>query len=118
MAVKLRNTIVVIPLHRSSPYRRAALSSNSNVTQSKYNSENPKSSLYCEMSLGETSSDRPIVPSFQIRRINYHMKLPVAKKFGTLPIFPLVHTEISWGPVRFWKLGIGTSVHYSVELKT
>jgi hypothetical protein len=49
MVVKFRNTIGPPP-PQLSLHRRAALSSNSNGTRSVYSRENPKSSLYCEMS--------------------------------------------------------------------
>jgi hypothetical protein len=56
MVVKFRNTICP-----SSPqlslHRRAALSSNSNGTRSVYSRKNPKSSLYCEISMVETVKD-------------------------------------------------------------
>jgi hypothetical protein len=50
MVVKLRNTICPPP-PQLSLHRRAVLSSNSNRTRSVYSRENPKSSLYCEMSM-------------------------------------------------------------------
>jgi hypothetical protein len=50
MVVKFRNTIW-LPPPKLSLRRRAALSSNSNGTRSVYSRENPKSSLYCEMSV-------------------------------------------------------------------
>jgi hypothetical protein len=49
MVVKFRNTIWPPP-PQFSLHRRAALSSNSNGTRS-YIAENPKRSLYCEMSV-------------------------------------------------------------------
>jgi hypothetical protein len=48
--VKFRNTIWP-PTPQLSLHRRAALSSYSNGTRSVYSRENPKSSLYCEMSV-------------------------------------------------------------------
>jgi hypothetical protein len=51
MVVKFRNTIWPPP-PQLSHHRTAALSSNSNGTRSVYSRENPKSSLYCEMSMG------------------------------------------------------------------
>jgi hypothetical protein len=51
MVVKFRNTISPPP-PQFSLHRRAELSSNSNGTRSKYSRKNPKSSLYCEMSMG------------------------------------------------------------------
>jgi hypothetical protein len=48
--VKFRNTIWPPP-PQLSLHRRAALSSNSNGTRSVYSIENPKRSLYCEMSV-------------------------------------------------------------------
>jgi hypothetical protein len=50
MVVKFRNTIWPPP-SQLSLHRRAALSSNSNGTRSVYSRENPKRSLYCEMSV-------------------------------------------------------------------
>jgi hypothetical protein len=50
MVVKFRNTICPPP-PQLSLHRRAALSSNSNGTRSVYSRENPKCSLYCEMSV-------------------------------------------------------------------
>jgi hypothetical protein len=50
MVVKFRNTIWPPPPQLSF-HRRAALSSNSNGTWSVYSRENPKRSLYCEMSV-------------------------------------------------------------------
>jgi hypothetical protein len=50
MVDKLRNTICPPP-PQISLHTRAALSSNSNGTRSVYNRKNPKSSLYCEMSM-------------------------------------------------------------------
>jgi hypothetical protein len=50
MVVKFRNTICPPPLQLSL-HRRAALSSNSNGTRSVYSRENPKRSVYCEMSV-------------------------------------------------------------------
>jgi hypothetical protein len=50
MVVKFRNTGWPPP-PQLSLYRRTALSSNSNGTRSVYNRENPKSSLYCEISM-------------------------------------------------------------------
>jgi hypothetical protein len=54
MVVKLRNTICPPP-PQLSLHRRAALSSNSNGTRSVYSRNNPKSSLYCEMSMRPTA---------------------------------------------------------------
>jgi hypothetical protein len=50
MVVKFRNTICSPP-PQLSLYRRAALSSNSNGTRSVYSRKNPKSSLYCQISM-------------------------------------------------------------------
>jgi hypothetical protein len=50
MVVKFRNTIWP-PSPQLSLHRRAALSINSNGTRSVYSRENPKRSLYCEMSM-------------------------------------------------------------------
>jgi hypothetical protein len=50
MVVKFRNTICPPP-PQPSLHRRAALSSNSKGTRSVYSRKNPKSSLYCEMSM-------------------------------------------------------------------
>jgi hypothetical protein len=50
MVVKFRITICPPPLQLSL-HRRAVLSSNSNGTQSVNSRKNPKSSLYCEMSM-------------------------------------------------------------------
>jgi hypothetical protein len=50
MVVKFRHTTCPPP-PQLSLNTRAALSSNSNGTQSVYNRKNPKSSLYCEMSM-------------------------------------------------------------------
>jgi hypothetical protein len=50
MVVQFRNTICPPP-PQLSLHTRAALSSNSNGTRSVYNRKNPKSSLYCEMSI-------------------------------------------------------------------
>jgi hypothetical protein len=50
MVDKFRNTIWPQP-PQLSLHRRAALSSNSNGTQSVHSRENPKRSLYCEMSV-------------------------------------------------------------------
>jgi hypothetical protein len=50
MVVKFRNNIWPPP-PQLSLHRRAALSSKSNGTRSVYNRENPKISLYCEMSM-------------------------------------------------------------------
>jgi hypothetical protein len=50
MVVKFINTICP-PAPQLSFHTRAALSSNSNGTRSVYNRKNPKSSLYCEMSM-------------------------------------------------------------------
>jgi hypothetical protein len=51
MVVKFRNTIWPPP-PQLSLHKRAALSRNSNGTRSVYSRENPKRSLYCEMSVG------------------------------------------------------------------
>jgi hypothetical protein len=53
MVVKFRNTICPPP-PQLSLHTRAALSSNSNGTRSVYNRKNPKSSQYCEMSMGRS----------------------------------------------------------------
>jgi hypothetical protein len=53
MVVKFRNTILPPP-PQPSLHRRAALSNNSKGTRSVYSRENPKSSLYCETSMGRT----------------------------------------------------------------
>jgi hypothetical protein len=50
MVVKFRTTIGPPP-PQLSLHRRAALSSNSNGTRSVYSRKNPKSSLYCDMSM-------------------------------------------------------------------
>jgi hypothetical protein len=50
MVVKFRNTIWPPP-PQLSLHRRAVLSSNSNGTRSVYSRENPKRSLYCDMSV-------------------------------------------------------------------
>jgi hypothetical protein len=52
MVVKFRNTICPPP-PQLSLHRRAALSRNSNGTCSVCSRKNPKSSLYCEMSMGK-----------------------------------------------------------------
>jgi hypothetical protein len=44
-------------------HRRAALSSNSNGTRSLYSRENPKSSLYCDMSM-DTGEKQACIGSF------------------------------------------------------
>jgi hypothetical protein len=54
MVVKFRNNIWPPPPQLS--LHRRALSSNSNGTRSVYNRENPKSSLYCEMSVCGTGT--------------------------------------------------------------
>jgi hypothetical protein len=56
MVVKIRITICPSP-PQLSLHRRAALSSNSNGTQSVYSRNNPKSSLYCEISMVLTGED-------------------------------------------------------------
>jgi hypothetical protein len=53
IVVKFRNTIWPPP-PQLSLHRRAALSSNSNGKGAVYSRENPKSSLYCEMSMDWT----------------------------------------------------------------
>jgi hypothetical protein len=55
MVVKFRNTIWPPP-PQLSLHRRAALSSNSNGTRFVYSRENPKHSLYCEMSVCRTAT--------------------------------------------------------------
>jgi hypothetical protein len=50
MVVKFRNTICPPP-PQLSLHTRAALSSNSSGTRSVYNRKNPRSSLYCDMSM-------------------------------------------------------------------
>jgi hypothetical protein len=51
MVVKFRNTICPPP-PQLSLHRRGALSNISNRTRSVYSRKNPKSSLYCEVSMG------------------------------------------------------------------
>jgi hypothetical protein len=53
MVVKFGHTIFPPP-PQLSLHTRAALTSNSNGTRSVYNRNNPKSSLYCEVSMGKT----------------------------------------------------------------
>jgi hypothetical protein len=79
MVVKFRNTIWPPP-PQLSLHRRAALSSNSNGTRSVYSRENPKSILYCEMSM-KTSHSRSLI--LHIKKGSRRLG-PL--QFATLPI--------------------------------
>jgi hypothetical protein len=59
------------PSPQLSLHRRAALSSNWNGTLSLYSRKNPKSSLYCEMSMLKTSSACTLFPLLPVS-INIH----------------------------------------------
>jgi hypothetical protein len=60
MVVIFKNTIC-LPPPQLSLHRRAALSSNSNGTRSVYRRKNPKSSLYCEMSMIDSRGEISMV---------------------------------------------------------
>jgi hypothetical protein len=66
MVVKFRKTIWPPP-PQLSLHRKDALSSNSNGTRSVYNRENPKSSLYCQMSM--VGPWKLLVPGFAIEGV-------------------------------------------------
>jgi hypothetical protein len=71
MVVKFRNTIFPPP-SQLSLHRQAALSSNSNGTQSVYIAEKtPKSSLYCEMSMAPSYSGHTNAPISPYRAITF-----------------------------------------------
>jgi hypothetical protein len=77
MVVKFRNTICPPP-PQISLHRRAALSSNSNGTRSVYNRKNPKSSLYCEMSMMQTliTSAHVQFAAIHFRALVHSVKFP------------------------------------------
>jgi hypothetical protein len=84
------------PPPQFSLHKRAALSSNSNGTRSVYSRENPKQSLYCEMSVTRThstcTSTYSTVPiQYSTPKISWHFK------FSHLYLFEcdvLIHAEV------------------------
>jgi hypothetical protein len=89
MVVKFRNTICPPHPPQLSLHRRAALSINSNGTRSVYGRKNPKSSLYCEMSMVTLQANVSIV--YKSNRILVHWRY----------LTSLLKTGISFSLIRF-----------------